>query len=330
MTTSEDLQQAWDALKREVSPLPGVYQRRVFAHTGFALFAGLARPSMATRLTLGVPSAVGTEDLERATRGFRVIRHYESADRTTYVSLELDTPAYHDLFGVITEDVATSILAAADEAGAVAAMRDRLNRWERFMTAAGPEGLSREDQIGLFGELTFIRTLLGLSIKAEDAVGWWTRANQDFQNGNRVVEVKATTGNSPTILTISNELQLDDADCEELFLFHLWLKEMRGGGVSLPTLVKTIIDTLTGAAAATFEDRLLDAGYHVAHEGLYEAIGYTERKRNYYRVEEDFPRLGHSDLRPGVGKVKYTIDVAGFERFRRDELAVIHALAQTS
>lgn len=330
MTISEDLRQAWDVLKRETSQLPGLYQRRVFAHTGFALFAGLVRPSMSIRLTLGVDSAVGTEDLERATRGFRVLRHYESVDRRTYVSLELDTPAYHDLFQVITEDVAASILAADDEAGAVSAMRDRLNRWERFMTAAGPEGLSREDQVGLFGELTFFRTLLVLDVKAEDAVGWWTRDNQDFQNGNRVVEVKATTSNSPTILMISNELQLDDTDCEELFLFHLWLKEIRGGGVSLPTLVKTIAETLTGAAAATFEDHLLDAGYHAAHKGLYEATGYTERKRNYYRVENDFPRLGRSDLRPGVGKVKYSVDVAGFERFRRDESVVVQALSKLS
>ncbi len=332
MTKSDVLADAWAALELEAAHLPGLYQRRVFAHSGFALFAGLVRPTMTIRFTLGVGANIGTEGLERETRGFRVVRQYESADRTTYVSLELVTLTLRELFEVMAEDVAARILAASDEGGAVAGMRERLNRWERFMSDVGPQGLSREDQIGLFGELTFLRTLLHSGVTAQEAVGWWygpVRENQDFQNGNRVVEVKTTTGNSPTAVSISNELQLDDSDCDQLFLFHLWLKDLKGGGTSLPALVDEISGLVAGSAAGAFGDRLLDAGYHIAHRSLYEGTGYAARERRYYSVEGDFPRIRRVDLRIGVTKVTYRIDLAGFERLRRDEASVIQALAGT-
>lgn len=333
MTTSSILKGAWQALEEEPESLPGLYERRVFAHSGFTLFAGLMRPGMNPRFTVGVPSTVGTDGLERETRGFKVQRHFNAADRTTYVSLELCRASFRELFEVMAEDVAMAVLAAVDEAAAVAAMRERLDRWERFMRAVGPEGMTREDQIGLYGELTFLGTLLSTGIAAEEAVASWQgpgRQNQDFQVGDRAVEVKATTGNSATAVRISNELQLDDTDCGELFLLHLWLKEIDGGGRTLPQLADEIGALLAGAAVQAFSDRLADAGYHAVHRPLYEQTGYAERARHYYAVSEDFPRVRRADLRRGVGQVRYSIELSGFEGYVRNEAEVIATLAGTA
>ncbi len=330
MTTSSILRSAWKSLEEEPEHLPGLYERRVFAHSGFTLFAGLVRPGMILRFTMGVPSTVGTDGLERETTGFRVQRQYSAGERATYVSLELGRAAFHELFEVMADDVAATVLVAPDEAAAVEAMRERLNRWERFMHAVGPEGMPREDQIGLFGELTFLRTLLRAGVSAEAAVDCWKgpgSANQDFQAGDRAVEVKATTGNSATVARISNELQLDDSDCERLYLLHLWLKEINGGGMTLPQLADEIGSSLTAAAAQTFNDRLVDAGYHTVHRSLYEGTGYSERTRRYYAVEREFPRVRRTDLRSGVNRVKYEIELAGFDSFVRDEPSVIAMFA---
>lgn len=333
MTTSSILKSAWKALEDEPDQLAGLYERRVFAHSGFSLFAGLMRPGMNLRFTMGVPSTVGTDGLERETKGFTVKRQYNSAERATHVSLELGKVAFRELFEVMAEDVAAAVLVAPDEKAAVTAMRERLNRWERFMHAVGPEGLSREDQIGLFGELTFLRTLLRAGVPSEIAVDRWKgpgSANQDFQAGDRAVEVKATTGNSATAVRISNELQLDDSDCSRLYLLHLWLKEMDSGGVTLPQLADEIGNSLAGVAAQTFNDRLVDAGYHAMHRSLYEGTSYSERARRYYAVEEEFPRIRRADLRSGVSKVKYGIELSGFEDFVRDEPSVIETFAGPS
>jgi hypothetical protein len=285
---------------------------------------------MTVRLTLGVPATVSTEGLERETKGFRVQRQYEAAERKTYVTLELGEETFRELFEVMAEDVVACVLTAANEAAAVGSMRTRLDRWERFMSAAGPEGLSREGQIGLFGELTFLCTMLDVGVAADRAVGWWhgpDPKNQDYQNGNRALEVKTTTVNSHTAVRISNELQLDDSDCEQLFLLHLWLKELEGEGTTLPMLVEHLRRSLTGAALQTFDERLVGAGYHDVHRALYERTGYVERTRSYYIVEAEFPRIARADLRDGVSKVRYEINLAGFQQFQRPEAEVIPALA---
>lgn len=326
MTTSSILRSAWKELEAESEHRAGLYERRVFANSGFALFAGMDRPGLTLRLTMSVPSSVNTDGLERETRGFRVRRQYKAAERATYVSLELERPAFRELFAVMADDVAATIVVTPNEAAAVTAMRERLNRWDRFMRTVSAEGMTREDQIGLFGELIFLKALLQTGVPGQVALRYWKGpigGNQDFQAGHRAVEVKATTGNSATAVPISNELQLDDTDCEQLFLLHVWLKEIDEGGTSLPQLIREISSLLAGPEAQTFSDRLIDAGYHSVHQAAYEATGYTVRASRYYVVEGHFPRVRRADLCSGVSKVKYGIELAGFDEYLRDESTVI-------
>lgn len=329
MTTSDNLRNTWRSLEDENEHLPGSYERRVFAHSGYSVYAGLVRPGRQLKLSVSVPATVGTEGLERATKGFHVVRQYLAQERSTRVSLELTHSLFRELFEVMAEDVAGSIVAAADDASAVAAMRERLDHWERFMRTAGPDGLGREKQVGLYGELVFLKTLIDAGVPAAEAVGWWfgpVSENQDFQAGNRAVEVKTTTGNSPMSMRIANELQLDDVDCDSLYLLHLWLKELHRDGVSLPQLVDEIAGLMEGRATQLFADRLADAGYHEVHRPLYEDSGYAERQRRYFAVRDEFPRIRRADVRSGVSKVEYGINVAGFEEHMRDEPVVIASL----
>ena len=331
MTNSSILGSAWAALESEPDQVPGLYERRVLAGSGYVVFAGLLRPGGQLRLTVDVPSIINTDGLERETKGFRVLRQYIANDRVTRVSLELTNASFRELFVVMAEDVAGRILGASDESSAIAAMRERLNHWERFMSASGPGGLSREKQIGLYGELTFLETMLRAGIPATMAVTWWrgpVSENQDFQAGSRAVEVKATTGNSATAVRIANELQLDDTDAQPLYLLHLWIKEMAGSGRSLPKLVDELTGMLTGPEAQTFADLLVAAGYHEVHRQLYVDTGYAERQRHYYQVTDEFPRVRRRDVRSGVSRVEYGIELAGFEGYVRDEPSVIATFAR--
>ncbi len=327
--TSSILTDAWELMESEGDSAPGLYERRLVSQSGLPVFAGLVRPGLQLRLLVDVPPAIQTTGLERETAGFRVQRQYNAAQRVTRVSLELVNARFKELFAIVADDIAGRILNASDESGAIAIMRERLNHWERFMRAAGTEGLSREDQIGLFGELTFIRALLETAISPVIIVASWrgpSGANQDFLVGNNALEIKTTTGNTATAAVVSNELQLDDSECGRLFLLHLWLKELQHDGTSLPDLVDEIGNILVGSAADAFADLIVEAGYHTAQRGLYEEIGYVERARRYYVVERDFPRIRVADLRAGVRKVKYEIDMSGFGSYMQPESLVINAL----
>ena len=326
MTTSSVLASAWAVLEGEPDCLSGVYERRVFAHSAFTVYAGIVRPELNLQFSIIVPSSVGTDGLERETPGFRVHRHYIAQSRQTKVVLELCNTTFRELFEVVAEDVARSVLASADEVTAISAMRNRLNHWERFMRTSGLDGLSREDQIGLFGELLLLKTMIDLSVPAATAVSAWKGpdgANQDYQLGDRALEVKATVGNAASLVFVSNELQLDETDCGRLFLAHFWLRQLDGSGQTLPQLVSEIGAMLDTSVAQEFADRLIKVGYHEVHRPLYETKGYTERGRLYFAIEGDFPRIRRADLRPGVRAVEYRIELAGFEAFQRSQSEVM-------
>lgn len=329
MTSSDVLKDTWSALEAEREQIPGIYERRVFGQSTFTAYAGLVRPELRLRFSVLVPSSTPTDNLERETRGFRVHRQYVAVDKATRISLELGDVAFRELFVVMAADVAVSVLACSDDATAIDAMRSRLNHWERFMRSAGLGGLSREGQIGLVGELLFLRTMFRDDVPAAEALASWTGpsgANQDFQCGGRALEVKTTVSNTSTAITVSNELQLDDTDCEALCLLHVRLKEQESGGFTLPQLVDEVAATLSEGVASEFADRLVQAGYHSMHTRLYEGTQYVERTRKYYAVKGSFPRIRQGELRSGVQQVSYLADLSGCEGLQVSELATIATL----
>lgn len=329
MTISEVLHRAWATLEEEAGPFEGVYQRRVHANSGFQIFACLLYPSKLLRVDVKVSSGVAIDGLKRETRGFSVECHNEPALETVRISLVLSKAGFRDVFMAMAEDVAGAVVATPNEAGAVSILRRRLDHWEAFMRSTGPEGLAREDRIGLFGELMFLEAVLHAGIEGDTAVGWWhgpARRNQDFQAGLAAVEIKTTAANSPSSIPIANELQLDDTDCMPLHLVHIWLREIEGGGRTLPQIIDDISYNLGSTALLSLQDRLLEAGYHEVHRPLYNTTGWLERARRCYLVNGSFPRIRRVDLLAGVSRVKYWIDVGGCGRHERPQADSIKAL----
>jgi len=329
MTTFDLLNAAWKAVESEANKLPGIYERRIPSQTWLALFAGMSLPSTSIRLALSVDSLISTEGLERETKGYKVHRQFNPKEKRTSVCLELNKATFKELFKVVAADVAHSVLDANSEAGAISAMHGRLDHWQKFMQTTGPEGLDKEDQIGLFGELTFLETMLQAGFPAVDVLGAWkgpSSANQDFQANGHAVEVKTTTRNSPNRVRISNELQLDESTFDSLALFHLWLGEQVGSGLSLARLVDRIRASLSESGANDFVDLLIQAGYHDVHKTIYDEFTYVERDRKYFNVDGEFPRVRGSELRSGVEEVAYSIDLAGLDSFRQSQTDVIRRL----
>jgi hypothetical protein len=62
-------------------------------------------------------------------------------------------------------------------------------------------------------------------------------------------------------------------------------------------------------ALPRFDDLLMQAGYIDAQAELY-TVRHALRSTRFFRVEDDFPRLTPSNVRPGVVDVTYVIDLA--------------------
>ncbi len=164
---------------------------------------------------------------------------------------------------------------------------------------------------------------------------YWTGSKgtqQDFQFSGCAVEVKTTSAKQHQKLAIASERQLDDTGARTIVLLHLSLDIRQGQGETLPEVIASVRSLVAGDAIARneLENLLFEIGYLDIHATRYESIGYTIREHNYFRVGADFPKIIESDLRNGVGDVRYTISVAECKRFSIPESEVIALIGDQS
>ena len=295
-------------------------KRRVDKSTPLDLFLAVAKPSNERMLLMAVHEASldGLDGLP-ASKGVeaRIVRPGEDgADASLEIVLRDDRA--EDIFTALAIDIVDAACLAQNERMAVAAVVDRLERWQRFLEVAGPEGLSGERQRGLYGELCFLRNHL-LPLIGVTGVEAWTgpiAASHDFHLGMLAVEVKTSAAKQHQVLRIASERQLDATGVETLLLHHLSFDVHLGSGESLVDAVAATRDAVQDAGgSARLEASLLAAGYIDAHRPLYERAGYTVREENFFEVVEGFPRIVEGDLPSGVGDVRYSVAVSECRHF---------------
>jgi len=181
------------------------------------------------------------------------------------------------------------------------------------------EGLTDEEQRGLWGELRFLRDCL-LPVLGFPAVAGWKGADlapQDFQFENGAIEVKTTLAKQPQVVRITSERQLDDSAWPTLILYVIALEARDGGGETLPSMIASLRTTLTADSEALeqFEDSLLQYGYLDSHVGRYVDRGYLSRSETALHVRMGFPRLVEHDMPTGIGDVRYGLAVAACVAF---------------
>lgn len=238
--------------------------------------------------------------------------------------LELVDPTLSDLFTPVVEDLVGRIVEASDQSAATEALADGLARWQDLLETLGTGGMGVLARRGLAGELIVLAEDLLPALNPDAAIAAWTgpmKANQDFQLPGAAVEVKVTAGKQPHGFLVANERELDPVGSGGLLLVHLAVDERRGGqGRSLNALVALIREQLAGhpVAASAFKDKLASVGYITVHEHLYDEPRYEVRDRTVFVVGPDFPRIVETDLRRGVGDVRYTVSLAACEPFAVD------------
>lgn len=231
---------------------------------------------------------------------------------TRHICLRLENPEHRDVFVTVCSDLAEELKIIDSPAQRKRALLDFLDRWSHFFERHSLEGLSPERQRGLFGELHWLRRLLGCGIEPRTAVESWkgcARAYHDFEISGRVVEVKSTLSKEPKKVQISNERQLDNRGVLSLHLLVLSLIQARAGGQTLPEMVNDVRTRLSVDAAALrkMEHCLHEAGYLDVHAHLYDH-SHTVRSEELFRVEQGFPRI--VALPEGLGDLSYSLVVA--------------------
>ncbi|WP_052441594.1 PD-(D/E)XK motif protein [Streptacidiphilus anmyonensis] len=317
--SATDLEELWAELHdtQSGSVSAGRRVRRVLADSPHHCFVGVEYPA-ARRVF-----SVVTHDVPaNATSGLLVtsgvvVEPGSLPDHGATLDLVLRTGAYADIFTALVADLLVRLAQVTAEPGGVVV--NRLSEWQRMLAGISPDGLSREQQRGLFGELHTLSYLF-LPTFGPDAVYAWTGPDQqlqDFQFEHGSVEVKTATGHDANRVRISSERQLDDTGPGALFLVTLALDARRGGrGVSLPELVHQVRNQAASlGVAGELEQRLVRAGYLDTQSRLYEDRRYALRRRTVHRVADGFPRVTEQTRPVGVSDVVYTVNLLAAARF---------------
>lgn len=305
----------WTEIEAAHGEGAGSVVRRIHPESDVDLFLAVTKPANRRMLMLSV-AAEAAEELEDlpAGRGVETRLHHDPQQERAQLELVLMDGSCTDIFAALVEDLAGAVAPTGDDRAAVSAWTGRLRRWQRLLAQLSTEGLSGERQRGLYAELWLLRHHLLESVGSEESVRGWTgpeAASHDFELAHAAVEVKSTAGKQHQVLRMASERQLDDTGVAALYLFHLSLDARQGEGETLVEAVTAVRGELAATPVATlFEERLLATGYAAAHEPRYRRTAYTVRERNFFHIQEEFPRITEADLPPGVGDVRYSVAVA--------------------
>jgi hypothetical protein len=176
--------------------------------------------------------------------------------------------------------------------------------------------LSKNERIGLVGELLFLRDVLGDRLGWNAAIKCWNGPGgheQDFVVAGSIFEVKTQVVTADRRIRISSEDQLDPVQGRILLCNQgiAPLPSVDSAARTLNLLVSEIRDAVAQAGPGTTElldIALLEAGFEERQD--YDEESWVLVDRTYYQVCGNFPRIERSDLRPGVDMVKYSIRVS--------------------
>ncbi len=248
---------------------------------------------------------------------------FQNDEKKDAVILKLVKSDYAEVFYTLVNDLMNSIEGKEKEENFIEEFFSRLGVWKLFLKNAGAKGLGPDRRRGLFGELQFLNEVL-IPQLGKEALSLWVgpdQASHDIQSGSVGVEIKTSAGTKSQKIHISSERQLDNEGFDHLYVYQLSISARKNAHPNLNDMVDSIREKIKGNGSLIihFNTMLLRSGYNELHKDLYMTEGYIVEEVNVFEVKEDFPRIIGPDLMPGVGGLKYTVDVSSIVDFKVDE-----------
>lgn len=325
--------QIWKQLEEDIPSLPGLKSIRYSEKSIRDIFLGIKYPETHRVFILRVPISIGKEfRFQYEFRGLKFEKVYDPVDsKYVLLNLLLTDNQFQDIFDSLIIDLVDVIKDESDYNIILKKYANRLIKWQTLFERFRQQGLTPEEQLGLYGELSFLRSFLASGKEMTDVIKSWVgpeKQARDFQFADWGLEVKTTCSTNQQKIFIHNERQLDSSNLEFLFLYHLSVEARLHSGETLNHIVESLKQILISSSEALglFRNKLTDSGYFENQKELYEDKGYVIRDKSLYKIEKDFPRIEQSDLREGVINVEYSIVISNCSDFKIEEEDVLKIL----
>jgi Putative PD-(D/E)XK family member, (DUF4420) len=294
--------------------------------------AGRRTPDNAEAVLVGFPTAkIPTAEKFPEGQGFSVERADLESTGKLWIALSRKFAGSIELFAAMSCDVIgaldDALAAGADEARLARVCIGRVGAWQEFMRK-GNQALSPEAEIGLIGELTLLRAIIGAGVAAALAIESWIGpldGIQDFEIGTGAIETKATLSAKGFPAKIGSLEQLDDSVRQPLFVAGARFRQVESGQ-NLPEFVAVMHKEIQGdpEAKRLLSERLLAAGYIDSHESKY-TRRFTLNDIRIIKVDDNFPRLTSFSTPTGIMRAMYEIDL---DKVQGDNVGIDTALKQ--
>ena len=166
-----DLEAVWQGLRDDSGGERVLVTRRVLPDAPLDIFLAMEKPANRplAHLELSLTDVEALPSFEVS--GLSVHAELMDTKGPGHARCILQPPSREswDLFPVVVDDLVVLAAAAKSREEAVGRIAGRLDEWQRFFTRSGPDGLTMERQLGLYGEIWWLRELLrrpGASVEA--------------------------------------------------------------------------------------------------------------------------------------------------------------------
>lgn len=325
------INQIWEDLENNQSCSDGLQVRRYSNNFLPSVFVGIKSPEKYLCIAALIKSSLKIDI--SSYKNLRDVNLLLFKDKTkrNFLIISLVNSQHKDVFSVLCEDLLFSISQVTKEEIIVNELISRFEKWKSLFDKISLQGLSEQEQRGLYGELFFLRKFLQNNNDIINVINSWVGCEKqirDFQLFNWSVEVKTTHGKNHQKVHISSERQLDISHIENIFLYHISLDIEKQSGETLNDIVDSLYKILESNFIALnhLRAKLFEAGYFDHQKIYYEKTGYFVRYDNFYKVENDFPRIEEKDIRNGVGDVKYSIILSQCSNYLINEQQIFKIL----
>lgn len=230
-----------------------------------------------------------------------------------------------DIFARFCMDLVECSQTSKSEAEGLSNVAKRYLTWQRLFLSMH-EGLSIKELKGLVGEILFARYLIeNQKYSKDDVMEAWRGpdyGDRDYIFQDVWYEVKGiSTGKDYVTISSLNQLETEKGG----YLVVIRVDETSatdGESFSFRAYIEAFRELLQDApkAADMFEKKLLSAKY--MDKKQYEEIYFRINGKEYFRVDETFPRLVTENVSSEILRVQYDLSIAGIQPWKTKEDAL--------
>lgn len=244
-------------------------------------------------------------------------------NRNTYwTSFDLLNADLKEAYFSFCENLIDSIIGVRDESDGLNLLKRRFITWKKLFQKASGNDVSKEKLMGILGELTVLKEIVGPKYGVKTAIQAWggpDMQSKDFTLNDTWYEVKTIGANADSI-HISSLAQLSSNIDGHLVVIHAESVSPEYGGQSLAVIniIKEILLTVSDESVENlFIRKIQGLGIDVFGKEISDSFEIKSVKS--YLVAEGFPRITENNVpSPEITGVNYAISAAAINRFAEE------------